>query len=171
MFSLFLSLFIYLFFISTVSKNLKCHPLHSLGHQEALFWSCSPDWRESLKRPYFPLLLSILAGTNLIMLFIFFCNPRLIPKKIHTPFDFRENSSSFDFRENPCKTPKQNQKPCFIFAPCVFWICSRGLFAFEPFDLNFTNPKSTIFEPGWKTQPLPANHDQITKQHRMFFFF
>ena len=24
-------------------------------------------------------------------------NPRLIPKKIHLPFDFRENSSSFDF--------------------------------------------------------------------------
>ena len=66
-------------------------------------------------------------------------------------------STSFDFRENPCKTPKENQKNCFFFAPYVFWICSRGLFAFVPLDLIFTNPKSTIFEPGWKTQPLPAN--------------
>ena len=100
--------------------------------------------------PYFPLPLSILAGTNLIMLLLFLFNPHLLPKKIHPPFDFRENSSSFDFRENPCKTPKENKKKnAFIFfTPCVFWICSRGLFAFVPLDLNFTNPKSTIFEPG-----------------------
>ena len=123
--------------------------------------------RESLERPYFPLplsleasrspslklpsrrenpskgpiFLSILAGTNLIMvlIFIFFCNPRLIPEKIHPPFDFREN---------PCKIPKENQKNCFFFSPCVFWICSRGLFAFMTLDLNFTNPKSAIFELG-----------------------
>ena len=81
------------------------------------------------------------------MNFNFFCNPRLIPKKIHPPFDFRENSSSFDFRENPFKTSKENQKNCFSFAPCVFWICFKGLFAVVPLDLNFTNPKSTIFEP------------------------
>ena len=88
----------------------------------------------------------------------------MIPKKIHPPFDFQENSSSFDFREKSIKTPKENQKKkkTFIFvAPCVFWICSRVLFDFVPLDLNFTNPKSTIFEPGWKTQALPANHDQI----------
>ena len=77
--------------------------------------------RESLKRPYFPLPLSILAGTNLIMLLLlFFCNPRLILKKIHPPFDFRENSSSFDFRENPCKTPHENQKNCFFLCSLCF---------------------------------------------------
>ena len=95
------------------------HLLLSLGHQEALFWSCHPDERIP-KRPYFPLPLSILAGTNLIMLllfFFFFCDPRLIPKKIHPPFDFQENSSSFDFRENPCKTPKENKKNCFFLLP------------------------------------------------------
>ena len=73
--------------------------------------------RESLKRPYFSLPLSILAGTNLIMLLLFFCNPRLIPKKIHPPFDFRENSSSFDFRENPSKNPKENQKSLRFLDP------------------------------------------------------
>ena len=125
------------------------------------------------KRPYFPLPLSILVGTNLIMLLLLlllFCNPRLIPKKIHPPFDFRENSSSFDFRENPSKNPKENQKNWFSFAPCVFWICFKGLFAAVPLDLNFTNPKSTIFELDWKTQPLPANHDQITKIASYVFF-
>ena len=74
---------------------------------------------------YFPLPLSILVGTNLIMLLLFFFNLRLIPKKIHAPFNFQENSSSFDFWENPCKTPNENQKNCFFFAPCAFWICSR----------------------------------------------
>ena len=95
-----------------------------------------PSRRENL--PYFSLRLSILAGTNLILLlFLFyFCNPRLIPKKIHPTFDFRENSSSFDFRENsssfvwfPIKSMQNPQgkpkKLLFFFAPCVFWICSR----------------------------------------------
>ena len=117
----------------------------------ALFW-----WRESVFVFYFLLvLLGNLHGRSIQL--PSFC------KKLHPPFDFRENSSSFDFWENPFKTPKENQKNCFSFAPCVFWICFRGLFALVPLDLNFTNPKSTIFEPGWKTQPLPANHDQITK--------
>ena len=119
----------------------------------------------SRKRPYFPLPLSILAGTNLIMLlfFIFFA----------TPFDSQENPSPIRFLgkfilvwfpRKSMQNPKENQKNCFFFyAPCAFWIYSRGLFAFVPLDLNFTNPKSTIFEPGWKTQPFPANHDQITK--------
>ena len=57
---------------------------------------------------------------------------------------FRSNSSSFDFRENPCKTPKENQKNCFSFALCVFWIHFRGLFAVVPLDLNFKNPKSKL---------------------------
>ena len=103
------------FLISTKSKNKKGHPLLSLGHQEALFWNWPPNER-TLKRPYFPLPLSILPGTNLILLFIFiFLQPSLIPKKIHPPFVFRESSSSFDFRENPCKTPNENQKDCFFF--------------------------------------------------------
>ena len=86
---------------------------------------------ESLKRPYFPLPRSILAGTNLIMLLLLllFLQPRLIPKRIHPPFDIRENSSSFNFRENPCKTPKENKKKLLFFLPpCVFWNCSRGFF-------------------------------------------
>ena len=53
-------LFIYLY-ISIKSKTQKGHPLLSL--EEALFWSCPP---------YFPLSLSILAGTNLTMLLLLF---------------------------------------------------------------------------------------------------
>ena len=34
-----------LFSLSTKSKNRKGHPLLSLRHQEALFWSCPPDER------------------------------------------------------------------------------------------------------------------------------
>ena len=140
----------FFFLISTKSKNKKATHFSHSGIKKSLFFQEVALQRESLKRPYFPLPLSILPGTNLILLFIFiFLQPRLIPMKIHPPFDFWENSSSFDFRENPCKTPQENQKDCFFFfASCVFWICSRGRFAFVPLDLNFTNPKSTIFEPG-----------------------
>ena len=74
----------------------------------------------------------------------------------------------FKFQE--CKTPNEKKKCLCFFALCAFWRCSTGLFAFVPLDLNFTNPKSTIFEPGWKTQPFPANHDQITKYNLMFFY-
>ena len=42
---------------------------------------------------------------------------RLIPKKTHPPFDFRENSFSFDFRENPSKNPKENQKSLRFLYP------------------------------------------------------
>ena len=142
------SWFVYLFFfISTKSKKSKGHPLLSLGHQEALFWSCPPT-RESLKKPYFPLPLSILVGTNLIMLLLFFLQP---------PFDSQENPSPIRFLgkfiivwfpRKSMQNPQRKQKNCFSFAPCVFWICFRGLFAVMPLDLNFTNPKSTIFEPG-----------------------
>ena len=98
------------FLISTKSKNKK-----------KPFSEVALETRESLKRPYFPLPLSILPGTNVILLFIFiFLQPRLIPKKIHPPFDLWENSSSFDFRENPCKTPKENQKDCSFFLLPVF---------------------------------------------------
>ena len=61
--------------------------LPSIGHQEALFWSCAPAKRIP-KRPYFPLPLSILAGTNLIMLLFIFLQP---------PFDSQENPSPIRF--------------------------------------------------------------------------
>ena len=119
----------YFFFLSLLNIKFKMPPFSDRASRspflkEALFWSCPPAERIP-KRPYFPLPLSILAGTNLIMLLLFFFNLRLIPKKIHPPFDFRENSSSFDFRENPSKNPKENQKNGFSFAPCVFWIRFR----------------------------------------------
>ena len=136
--------FPFFFIILNLKLKRTAHFSHS-GIKEP-FSEVALQTRESLKRPYFPLPLSIFPGTNLITLLLFFsCNPRLIPKKIHPPFDFRENSSSFDFRENPCKTPKENKKKnCFFFSsPCFL-----DLFAFVPLDLNFTNPKSTIFEPG-----------------------
>ena len=59
--------------------------------------------RESLKRPYFPLPLSILAGTNLIMLLLlFFLQP---------PFDSQENPShTFDFRESSSSFEKIHAK-------------------------------------------------------------
>ena len=70
-------------FLSLLNLKLKraTHFSHS-GIKEP-FSEVALQTRESLKRPYFPLPLSILAGTNLIMLlFLFyFCNPHLIPKK------------------------------------------------------------------------------------------
>ena len=97
-----------IFFLSLLNLKFKMPPTHfSHRASRSPFLSCPPAERIR-KRPYFPLPLSILTGTNLIMLLLlllFFCNPRLIPKKIHPPFDFRENSSSFDFRENPSKNP------------------------------------------------------------------
>ena len=142
--------FLFFFFILNPKFKRVTHFSHSAIKEP--FSEVSLQTKKSLKRPYFPLPLSILAGTNLITLLIFFFwNPRLIHKKIHPPFNFRENSSSFDF------------------LPYVLWICSRGLFAFVPLDLNFTKPKSMIFEPDWKI--LPANRDQITKYHLIVFFF
>ena len=63
--------------------------------------------------------------------------PHLISKKIH-PRLISEKIRS--------KPPRKTNKIAIFFALCVFWICSRGLFAFMPMDLNFTNPNSTIFE-------------------------
>ena len=82
---------------------------------------------------------------------------------LRPPFNFQKNSSSFDFWENPCKTPNKNKKRnfFFFFSPCIFWVYSKGLFAFVPLDLNFTNPKSTIFESSWKTQHLPVNRWEV----------
>ena len=119
-------------------------PLLNLKIKKATTFKVALQPRESLKGPIF---LCHSQSSQVLIDIIFFCNPRLISKKIHPPFDFRENSSSFDFRENPLKTPKENQKICFSFASCDFWICFKGLFVVVPLDLNFTNPKSTIFEP------------------------
>ena len=63
--------------------------------------------------------------------------PHLISEKIH-PRLISEKIRS--------KPPRKTNKIAIFFAPCVFRICSRGLFAFMPMDLNFTNPNSTIFE-------------------------
>ena len=84
--------------------------------------------RESLKRPCFPLPLSILAGSNLIMLFFYFLQPPFDSQENPSPSDFRENSSSFDFRENLCKTPKENQKHCYFFLLPVFSGSVLGVF-------------------------------------------
>ena len=151
----------YFNFLSILNLKIKrVTPLLSLGITNPF----SEDFqtRESLKRPYFPLPLSILASSNLIIFFV-----------LQPSFDSQENPSPIRFPGKfilwfPRKSmPNPQGKPkrllFFLFAPSVFWICSRGRFAFVPLDLNFTNPKSTIFEPGWETQPLPANHDQITK--------
>ena len=145
------------FYFSTKSKKQNGHPSEASRSPFAEF-----PLQASIM-PYFPLPLSILASTNLIMLLLFLFNPRLLPKKIHFPFDFWENSSSFDFWEKSMQNSQGKQKKnSFIFVtPCVFCICSRVLFAFVPLDLNFTNPKSTIFEPTWKTQPLPANSGSV----------
>ena len=54
-----------------------------------LFWSCPPAKRVPLpKKTYLPLPLSILAGTNLITLILFFLQP---------PFDSQENPSPIWF--------------------------------------------------------------------------
>ena len=129
--------FFFSFFNSTKSKNQ---------------WSCPLQTRESLKRPYFPLPLSILAGTNLIMLlFSFFAAPVWFPRKsIPHSISGKIHPRLISEKIHAKPQGKQKKKIPFFFVPCVFWICSRGRFAFMPLDLNFTNPKCTIFESGWK---------------------
>ena len=63
--------------------------------------------------------------------------PHLISGKIHPRLTSEKSRS---------KPPRKTNKIAIFFAPCVFRICSKGLFAFMPMDLNFTNPNSTIFE-------------------------
>ena len=128
--------FLFFFILNQKFKRVT-HFSHSTIKKP--FSEVSLQTRESLKKPYFPLPLSILAGTNLIMLlfFIFFATP-FDSQENPSLFDFGENLSSFDFRENPCKTSKENKKNCFFFPPYVLWIYFRGLFAFMPLDLNFT---------------------------------
>ena len=126
--------FLFFFFLSLLNLKIKMATHFSHSGIKKPFSEVALQTRESLKRPYFPLPLSILAGTNLIMLLSFFLQP---------PFDSQENSSLFDFREKP---EKLLLFFCFFcFAPCVFWICSRGLFAFVPLDLNFTNLNPQFF--------------------------
>ena len=131
----------FFFFKSLLNLKIKSANFSHSGIKKSLS-EVALQTRESLKRPYFPLPLSILQGTNLIMLlFSFFAAPVWFPRK------------SIPHSISGKIHLKENQKNCFSFAPCVFWICSRGLFAVVPLDLNFTNPKSMIFELGWKTQP------------------
>ena len=134
----------FLLFKSLLNLKIKRgHPHLSLGHQEALS-EVALQTRESLKRLHFTLPLSILVGTNLIMLSFFFSTPVWFPTK--------STLHSISWKIHVClisekihaKPPRKTRKIVF-FASCVFWICSRGCFAFVPFDLNFTNPKSTIF--------------------------
>ena len=68
---LFPFIYLFIYFISTKSKNQMGHTASlTVSPRHALFWRCPPT--ESLKKPYFPLPLSILAGTNLNMLLLFF---------------------------------------------------------------------------------------------------
>ena len=96
--------FFYFIFISTkFLKNQKatirkafCWRPASLTQASKSPWLKLPSGREN--RPQFALSLSILAGSNrIIYYFFFFCNPCLIPKKIHPPFNFRENPSPIRF--------------------------------------------------------------------------
>ena len=78
------SWFVFFFFFFFLNLKIKraTQPLFHSGIKNP-FLKVALHTRESLKRPYFPLPLSILAGTNLIMLlllFSFFCNLRLIPR-------------------------------------------------------------------------------------------
>ena len=122
LFSWFVSFFIIFTFLSLLNLKIKratrcCDSGPRASRSPFLKL---PSRRENL--PYFSLRLSILAGTNLIMLLLFFyCNPRLIPKKIHPPFDFRENSFSFDFRENPSiQNPQRKPKNLLFFCSLCF---------------------------------------------------
>ena len=160
--------FLFFFILNPKFKRVT-HFSHSTIKKP--FSEVSLQTRESLKKPYFPLPLSILTCTNLIMLLIFLFNPRLLPKKFHPlPIRFPGKFILVWFPRKSLQNLQGKQKKLlFFFHPCVLWIYFRGLFAFVPLDLNFTKPKSMIFEPDWKI--LPANRDQITKYHLIVFFF
>ena len=97
---------------SSIEESFKVVTISCLGPPTSLtrgikkpFSEVALQTRES--RPYFPLPLSILAGTYLIMLFIFiyfsfFCNPIWFPRK-SIPHLISRKIASF-----------------FFFAPCVF---------------------------------------------------
>ena len=73
--------FLFYFILNPKFKKVT-HFSHSAIKEP--FSEVSFQTRESLKWPYFPLPLSILVGTNLIMLLLFFLQP---------PFDSQENPS------------------------------------------------------------------------------
>ena len=98
--------FPFVFIILNLKLKRATHFSHS-GIKEP-FSEVALQTRESLKRPYFPLPLSILAGTNLItLLFYFFATPvwfprksipHLISGKIHPRF-----SSTIPHKQSSCK--------------------------------------------------------------------
>ena len=75
-------------FLSLLNLKIKRATQFSHSGIKKPFSEVALQTRESLKRPYFPLPLSILAGTNLIMLLSFFLQP---------PFDSQENPSPIWF--------------------------------------------------------------------------
>ena len=107
-------LFIFIFyFISTKSKNQKGHTHFSHSGIKKPFSEVALQTRDSLKRPYFPLPLSIHAGTNLIMLLLLFCNPRKsIPHSISGKIHPRLISEKIH-----AKPPRKTQKIAFLLLP------------------------------------------------------
>ena len=112
-----------------VSSHRLSRDSLSLGHQGALFWSWPPDERIPKKALFFPLPFSILAGTNLISYYYFFCNPRLIPKKIHLHSIFgkihprlisEKIHPRLIFDKIHAKPPRKTKKKCFFFFLHVF---------------------------------------------------
>ena len=82
------------FFIFLPLLNLKIRRATYSSHWaiKKLFSEVAFQTRETLKRPYFPLPLSILAGTNLIMLLLL-----LLLLFLQPPFDPQQNPSSIRF--------------------------------------------------------------------------
>ena len=107
-----------LFFISTKSKNQKGVPLLSLGASgiKKPFSEVALQTRESLKRPYFPLPLSILAGTHRIMLLLyFFCNPVWFSGNSRIRFPGKFILVWFPRKSMPNPQGKQKKKICFFY--------------------------------------------------------
>ena len=94
-------------------------PTSLIGHQEALFWSCPPAERIP-KRPYFPLPLSILAGTNLIMLLLllfFFATPVWFPRKSIPHSISGKIHPRLISEKIQAKTPRKTKKMDFLLLP------------------------------------------------------
>ena len=89
--------FLFFFFLLNLKIKKATQPPFSLDIKNPPFVEVALQTKESLKRPYFPLPRSILAGTNLIPSIFFFLQPPFDSKKIHPSFNFRENSFSFFF--------------------------------------------------------------------------
>ena len=115
--------FLFYFILNPKFKKVT-HFSHSAIKEP--FSEVSLQTRESLKRPYFPLPLSILAGTNLIF-FFFFWNPRLIPKKIHPPFDFQGKFILIWFPRKSLQNPQRKKKLFFFSIPVFYGSVHMGL--------------------------------------------